>query len=102
MIVAPTMAWTVLIGGSAAIARLRPQWGSAGPWAVSAIFIVAVGIVLWARWQRGAWERMDVIGRTVPHEPGGVDAGTALMDVAVGEPAVGEPRSEVVPCARSA
>jgi MATE family multidrug resistance protein len=52
--------WVILISGGLAIAKLRPQWGSLGPWIMAALLIIVLGLALWWRWQRGAWQRIDL------------------------------------------
>jgi MATE family multidrug resistance protein len=52
--------WVILISGGLAVAKLRPQWGSLGPWVMAAVLIVVLGLALWWRWNRGVWQRIDL------------------------------------------
>ncbi len=65
-IVGAAEVWVVLIGGGVVVAWLRPDLGSVGPWAFAAVFVIAIGITLFARWRWGPWESFDVIGRKEP------------------------------------
>ncbi len=66
MIVGACLAWGIMFGGSLMISRVRPDWGSNGPWGFAAGFIVVIGTTFLIRWRRGAWEKMDTIGRGAP------------------------------------
>jgi multidrug resistance protein, MATE family len=72
--------WLILIGGGAVVAHLRPDLGSAGPWAFAATFVICVGITLYLRWWWGRWEHLDVIGR---NEPGVSHPGPAPLEALV-------------------
>ncbi len=65
-VVGATQAWTLMIGGGLWIAHARPELGSMGPWAFATLFVLVIGVTLWARWRFGPWETLDVIGRSVP------------------------------------
>ena len=52
-----------MVGGSAVIAYLKPEWGSIGPWIFATLFVMSIGIAFAIRWRLGAWESIDVIGR---------------------------------------
>jgi hypothetical protein len=56
----------LIVGASAMLARLRPDWGAAGPWACSTLAVIIGGVLLAYRWRSGAWEKIDVIGRRLP------------------------------------
>jgi len=71
-VVVPAMSWGLMVGGSALLARFRPEWGGYGPWACSTVVIILVGAVLALRWRSGAWEKIDVIGR-LRAEPAAVE-----------------------------
>jgi len=61
-VVGGTLAWVLMVGGSAVIAYLRPEWGSVGPWMFATLFVISIGIAFTIRWRLGAWESIDVIG----------------------------------------
>jgi MATE family multidrug resistance protein len=52
--------WSILIGGGWLVTKLRPQWGSLGPWWVATFLIVILGFVLWWRWRSQAWRKINV------------------------------------------
>ncbi len=62
-LVGATQAWVIMIGCGWVTARLYPQFGSRGPWVFATLFVIVIGITFWIRWRRGAWEKLDVIGR---------------------------------------
>jgi len=62
-VVGGTLAWVVMVGGSAVVATLRPEWGSVGPWIFATLFVISVGTAFATRWRLGVWESIDVIGR---------------------------------------
>jgi len=55
-------AWPMLIGGGYLVAVGFPQWQSFGPWAVATCCLALSGIVFWARFAFGPWERIDLLG----------------------------------------
>ena len=55
-------AWPLLIGGGYLVAIGVPQWKSFGPWAVATCCLAISGIVFWARFTFGPWERIDLLG----------------------------------------
>ena len=63
-----TASWTLTVGGASLIAHFRPEWGAVGPFASATLFVIVVGIACSLRWRGGAWERLDVIGRSSPAE----------------------------------
>lgn len=83
-IVGATEVWIILIGGGALIAWLRPDLGSAGPWAFAAAFVIVIGITLYLRWWWGRWEHLDVIGR---EELAPADVASALVELPLAGPA---------------
>jgi len=52
------LAATVFLGGGFIITRTFPQWGSLGAWGVGTFYICTVGLVFWARWVWGPWEKI--------------------------------------------
>lgn len=47
--------WLIFIGGGFAVSRLAPQFGLLGPWAMCALYIILLGLLLRWRWIRGGW-----------------------------------------------
>lgn len=66
-----------IIGGGHLMIALFPQWGSAGPWASTALFIVAVGSALFARFLGGKWRTMSLVEH--PGPPGPSPAGESRL-----------------------
>jgi MATE family multidrug resistance protein len=62
-VVGAAQAWGIMIVGGWVTARCYPHLGSRGPWIFATLFVIVIGITLWIRWRRGAWEKLDVIGR---------------------------------------
>jgi MATE family multidrug resistance protein len=85
-VVGATQAWTIMIGGGWIMARYFPHLGSRGPWIFATLFVVVIGLTLWIRWRRAAWEKLDVIGRDDP-APEGPAGESQLGDVKIGSPA---------------
>jgi MATE family multidrug resistance protein len=52
--------WVILVGGGWLVSKLRPEWGSLGPWGVATFLIVFVGFALWWRWSSQAWRKKDI------------------------------------------
>jgi len=78
------LSWAVMVGGASVMAYRYHHLGIRGPWAFAAIYVVVIGLVLWARWRLGRWERLDVIGRT-----GGLaDEQARALDPLVGREAI--------------
>lgn len=90
MVVGPTLAWTVLIGGSYWIARAHPEYGPAGPWGFCALYVAMFGVAFYFRWRGGKWESIDVIGpdAAIAVEASPVDSQAALMDPAIPDAAI--------------
>jgi len=60
------LAYGLGLGGSALVARLAPQWGSFGPWAIVSAYIAVLGMVMWGRFLGGRWRTMTVVETPVP------------------------------------
>ena len=54
-------AWTVLLGGGLLIVNVWPEWGSLGPWAAAAAYIIVLGVTLTWRWRSGAWRSISIL-----------------------------------------
>jgi len=55
------LAWGLGLGGSAAVARVWPEWGSFGSWAAVMVYIMLLGSVMWGRFLGGRWQRIKVV-----------------------------------------
>jgi MATE family multidrug resistance protein len=50
----------ILIGGGWLMATLMPQWKSVGPWLAATVHLFLIGMMLWARYRFGPWERIEL------------------------------------------
>lgn len=75
-LVTVVLAWTCIIGGGSALAFGVPQWGSLGPWAAAAVYIILLGLALLYRFRSGVWKTRKLIDTGPP----GVAAGAAGVD----------------------
>jgi len=66
MVITFVMAWTMVVGGGAAMVRWVPQLGSIGPWIVASAYVIALGMVMAWRFESGAWRKIDLLGRDGP------------------------------------
>jgi multidrug resistance protein, MATE family len=58
------LAYGLGIGGSAAVAHWRPEWGVNGPWIMGSAYIAILGLVMWLRFLGGRWKTMAVVQPT--------------------------------------
>ncbi len=65
---AAALAATVFLGGGWAIVALAPQWGAIGPWLAATVYIIVLGLTMFARWRRGPWEAISLLDDE-PAEP---------------------------------
>lgn len=78
---AGVLTWTVQIGGGLAIGSLWPAVGAAGPWMMCTVYIIVVGVVLWRRFGRGHWRRIDIFREppaVVAAAPASIEPAAAL------------------------
>lgn len=59
----------VFLLGGWMMAKWVPQWGSLGPWTAATAYIIALGLVMWARWRHGPWERIELLDSVPATEP---------------------------------
>jgi MATE family multidrug resistance protein len=69
---------TIFMGGGFAAAYLKPEWGSAGPWAAATVYVIVVSIFMSLRWILGAWEKINVFKHDDDH-PADPDALSAQV-----------------------
>ena len=60
-------AWTIFLPLCWVFTRLL-DWGVAGAWGGATVYICALGLTLYWRWKRNAWEKIDIF-RKKPFEP---------------------------------
>lgn len=58
---------TIFMGGGFATAFLKPEWGSAGPWAAATVYVIFVSVCMSLRWLLGAWEKINVFKHDDDH-----------------------------------
>ncbi|MFM7259675.1 MAG: MATE family efflux transporter [bacterium] len=56
------LSWAVVVGGGIVMTRAFPELESVGPWIAATVYIVALGIVVAARFERGGWRRLHLLG----------------------------------------
>jgi MATE family multidrug resistance protein len=79
--------WLVVVGGGFALAELRPDLGSMGPWIAASVLIIVTGIYQWFRWHQGAWTKIDVFKHdrgAMRREPAGALSSASASRVAEG------------------
>lgn len=59
-VVTAVLCWSIAVLGGYATAKLRPQWGPAGPWTVASIYGLILGIFMLVRFQRGKWKSINL------------------------------------------
>ncbi len=59
--------WIVVIGGGFAMAELRPDLGSLGPWIAASVLIILSGIWFCRRWSRRDWMKIDLFRDPAEH-----------------------------------
>jgi len=69
MVITFVLAWTMVIGGGAAMIRWMPELGSIGPWIAASVYVIVLGVVMAWRFESGAWRRIDLLG---PRPPAGI------------------------------
>src|SRR5205085_11863968 len=52
--------WSMSVGLGLFIAKRFPQWGVAGPWAVTTIYGITLSLFLYVRFRRGGWQRIHL------------------------------------------
>jgi MATE family multidrug resistance protein len=60
------LCWGITVGGGYAVARLRPDWGLAGPWTMATLYGVILGVFMLLRFTRGRWRSIRLETRGAP------------------------------------
>jgi MATE family multidrug resistance protein len=55
------LSWALIVGGGWGLVEFAPGLGPLGPWIGASAYIVALGVLLGVRWQRGAWRSIRVL-----------------------------------------
>lgn len=59
-IVLAVLVWSICVGGSFVVATWWPQFGPLGPWGISCLYGLLLGVFLMARFARGGWKKIQV------------------------------------------
>ncbi len=84
------LAWACIVGGGHAMIAWAPGLESLGPWIGSASYIVLLGMILTARFLRGRWKQIDLLGASAAAAPAAT-AGSAAAPGDAAEAAVAGP-----------
>lgn len=52
--------WTFIVGGGLILSGDYPQFGINGPWVMCTLHISMMGLLMWQRFKRGAWKKIDL------------------------------------------
>ena len=55
--------WTLVVGGGVLAVKFLPQLGSVGPWIAGSAYVVALGLLMAWRFERGGWRNIDLLRR---------------------------------------
>lgn len=66
MAVSAILGWTLIVGAGLAAIRLFPGLGSVGPWITASVYVIVLGLFMAARFERGHWTRLNLLGAPVP------------------------------------
>lgn len=59
-VIVVSQSWVTFIFGGYMVMKFAPGLGIHGPWMMCALYIILCGAALCWRWQRGAWQRIDI------------------------------------------
>jgi MATE family multidrug resistance protein len=62
MVVSIALSWGLVVGGGAVMVHFLPQFTSVGPWITASLYVIALGVVMAARFESGAWRHIDLLG----------------------------------------
>jgi MATE family multidrug resistance protein len=63
MIATFVLSWLFIVGGGFAATVYVPELTSLGPWIAASAFIIVLGVLMARRFNSGAWQRIDLLGR---------------------------------------
>lgn len=64
MLVSIALSWTLILGGGLLAVKYLPKLTSLGPWLAVSAYIIVLGLLLAWRFERGAWQKIDLLGRS--------------------------------------
>ena len=59
--------WAIFICGGLLVAHLFPSLGLIGPWAMCALYIIVLGVLLRWRWRSGQWRKIRLFEEKKPN-----------------------------------
>lgn len=78
--------WILMVGGGFVVSHAFPQFGINGPWVMCTLHITLMGLLMWLRFKRGAWKKIDLFKEDPTHlVPAGPAAGVIDDDERVAE-----------------
>ncbi|MSR69326.1 MAG: MATE family efflux transporter [Phycisphaerales bacterium] len=60
-VIVVTLSWVIIVGGGAWVVHAYPELGSLGPWIGSTLYIIAIGIAMAWRFERGPWRTHQLV-----------------------------------------
>lgn len=69
MILTFFLSWGLTVGGGWAMKTAFPQLGSIGPWIAASLYVIVLGLAMAARFNSGAWKKIDLLHRAPTLEP---------------------------------
>jgi len=64
-VLATVLSWTVIVGLGWFLAARPPELESVGPWIAASLYIIALGIAMAVRFERGKWRDIKLVDRHV-------------------------------------
>jgi len=64
-VLATVLSWTVIVGLGWFLAARLPELESVGPWIAASLYIIALGIAMAVRFERGKWRDIKLVDRHV-------------------------------------
>ncbi|MCB9852518.1 MAG: MATE family efflux transporter [Phycisphaerales bacterium] len=52
--------WGLMVGGGYVVSHAFPNFGINGPWVMCTLHISLMGLLMWLRFKRGAWKKIDL------------------------------------------
>ena len=66
MVISAILGLTLIVGAGCAAIRYFPHLGSIGPWITASLYVIVLGVVMATRFERGRWEKLNLLGPGVP------------------------------------
>lgn len=59
--------WSLMVGGGFLVSHAYPQFGINGPWVMCTLHISLMGLLMWLRFRRGEWKKIDLFKEDPKH-----------------------------------